>query len=121
VLDASAIVEFTRQSIHVGELLAELDDEGATAVLPVACLVEAVHAVADRGRLDLLVNHRADVIAADKPSDWQALAATYDSVGRPDAASAFLATLDHECMLLTRQPGLNAGLGNAHQIITIDD
>jgi hypothetical protein len=121
VLDASAIVEFTRQSIHVGELLAELVEEGAVAALPLACLVEAVHAVADRDRLDLLVDHSATVVTANDPEDWQALAATYDTVGRADAASAFLTTLDYECMLLTRQPGLYAGLGNADQVIPIDD
>jgi hypothetical protein len=121
VLDASAIVEFTRQSIHVGELLAEIDDEGAVAALPLACLVDAVHAVAERDRLDLLVEHRATVLMVDDPADWQALATTYDTVGRIDAASAFLAALDHECSLLTRQPGLYAGLGDGSLVVPIDE
>ncbi len=43
VLDATAGVEFTRASIHLGEVLSEVADEGAVAHLPLTCLVEAVH------------------------------------------------------------------------------
>ncbi|BCB76022.1 hypothetical protein GCM10022251_56020 [Phytohabitans flavus] len=121
VLDASAIIEFTRQSIHVGELLAEVADEGAVAALPVVCLVEAHHAVADTDRLDLLVNHRATALLADQPADWLALAATYDIVGRIDAASAVLAAIDHNCGVLTRQTGLYAGLDEGGLVIPIGE
>ena len=34
IFDTSAIVAFTRQSIHVGEVLAEVADEHAVAGLP---------------------------------------------------------------------------------------
>jgi hypothetical protein len=88
LLDASAIVAFTRGSIDVGEVVAEVDDEGAAVGLPTLCLVEAQHAVADAVRLDLLVSHRATVLVADDPEQWRALAAVYDIVGRIDAASA---------------------------------
>ncbi len=47
VLDASAIVAFTRESIHVGEVLAEIDDELGAAAMPLPCLVEAIHSVAE--------------------------------------------------------------------------
>jgi hypothetical protein len=121
VLDASAIVEFTRQSIHVGEVLAEVHEEDAVAALPVACLVAAHHAVADTDRLDLLVEHRATVLRADHPADWRALAATYDIVGRIDAASAVLAAIDHNCGVLTRQTGLYAGLDGGGLVIPIEE
>jgi hypothetical protein len=110
VFDTSAIIAFTRSSIHVGEVLAEVDDEDAAVALPLACLVEAVHAVTDVERLDLLVAHRATVILPDEPATWQALAITYDIVGRTDAASAALAAIDHDVDVLTRQIGLYAGL-----------
>ncbi len=119
VLDASAIVEFARESIHVGETLAEVDDEGGGAAVPVSCLVEAVHAVADIDRLNLLVAHRATVAMTDDPADWQVLAATYDITGRADAASAALTALDNGCAVLTRQPGLYAGLEAGGLIIPI--
>ncbi len=59
ILDASAIVAFTRGSIDVGETIAEINDEYAAAGLPVLCLVEANRLVADSDRLELLVNHPA--------------------------------------------------------------
>lgn len=60
VLDASAIVAFTRASIHVGEVIAEVAAEDAGVGLPVLRLVEAADAPADPDRmhmLDLLVSH----------------------------------------------------------------
>jgi hypothetical protein len=119
LLDASAIVAFTRSSIHVGEVIAEVDDEQAAVGLPLLCLVEATHAVADTDRLDLLVNHRATVILADEPADWRALAATYDIVGRIDAASAALAAVDLDVALLTAQPGLYGGMADGGPIIPV--
>ena len=40
LLDASAIIAFTRESIDVGEVIAEVDDENAAVGLPVLSLVE---------------------------------------------------------------------------------
>jgi hypothetical protein len=121
VLDASAIVEFARESIHVGETLAEVDDEGGAAAIPVSCLVEAVHAVANIDRLNLLIAHRATFAMTDDPADWQVLAATYDITGRADAAAAALTALDNGCAVLTRQPGLYAGLDVGGLVIPIDE
>jgi len=121
ILDASAIVAFTRASIHVGEVLAEVHDEDAVAALPVACLVEVVHAVADTDRLDLLVAHQAIVILPDDAASWQVLAATYDITGRYDAAAAGLAALDYDVAVLSRQPGLYAGLDAGGLVVSIED
>lgn len=118
ILDASAIVAYTRESIDVGEVIAEVaDEEGAAVGLPVMCLVEASRAVVDRDRLDLLVGHPASVVFSPDPDEWQALAATYDTVGRIDAASAVLAALDLGCSVLTGQPGLYAGIAGGGPII----
>jgi hypothetical protein len=119
VLDASAIVAFTRESIHVGEVMAEVADEDAIAGLPLLCLVEATRAVADSDRLDLLVNHRVAEVLVDDAARWRALAATYDIVGRLDAASAVLAAIDRGCPLLSGQPGLYGGLEDGGPIIPI--
>jgi len=119
LLDASAIVAFTRGSIDVGETIAEVNDEQAAAGLPILCLVEATRAVADTDRLDLLVAHPATAIITPHPDDWRALAATCETVGRLDAASAVLAAIDVDCLVLTGQPGLYAGLAGGGPIIAI--
>jgi hypothetical protein len=119
LLDASAIVAFTRGSIDVGETIAEVNDEHAAAGLPILCIVEATRAVADTDRLDLLVAHPATAVLVPRPGDWQALAATYETVGRLDAASAVLAAIDLDCLVLTGQPGLYGGLAGGGPIIPI--
>jgi hypothetical protein len=117
VLGTSAIVAFTRGSIDVGEVIAEVDDEDAAAGLPVLCMVEASSVVADGNRLELLVNHPATGVLAPDPGDWQALAAIYDTVGRLDAASAVLAAIDLGCLVLSGRLGLYAGLAGGGPVI----
>jgi hypothetical protein len=117
VLDSSAIVAFTRGSIDLGEVIAEVHDEDAAVGLPVLCLVEASSAVSDGNRLELLVNHPATGVLAPDPGDWQALAATYDTVGRLDAASAVLAAIGLGCQVLSGRPGLYAGLVGGGPVI----
>jgi hypothetical protein len=117
VLDTSAIVAFTRGSIDVGEVIAEIHDEDASVGLPVLCLVEASSAVADGDRLELLVNHPATQLLSPAPGDWQALAAIYDTVGRLEAASGVLAAIDLGCQVLSKRPGLYAGLVGGGPVI----
>jgi hypothetical protein len=119
LLDASAIVAFTRGSLDVGETIAEVNDEGAAAGLPILCLVEATRAVADTDRLDLLVAHSATAVITPQPEDWRALAVTCETVGRLDAATAVLAAIDLDCLVLTDQPGLYGGLAAGGPIIPI--
>jgi rRNA-processing protein FCF1 len=59
VLDTSAILEFARESLNVGEVIAEVDDEKAAFGLPALCLVEANRAAAEDGRIELLLSHPA--------------------------------------------------------------
>jgi hypothetical protein len=81
VLDASAIVAFTRESIHVGEVIAEVDDGLGAFGLPALCLVEAAPAIVDTDRLDVLVNHRASALLRLDAAKWPALAAMHEIVG----------------------------------------
>jgi hypothetical protein len=126
VLDTSAIAAFARGSIHVGEVLAEVADEDAVALLPLACLVEAVHgqrfASEEDARLDLLVGHPATEMLADDPQVWRSLAYTYDLVGSADAAAAALAAIDYGVSLLSRYPSRYAGLdGGGRLVLPLDE
>ena len=58
-LDTSAILAYTRGSIHVGEPMAEVDTDGGVVGLPALCLAEASWMVDDPDRLALLSDHRA--------------------------------------------------------------
>ncbi|MET8088183.1 hypothetical protein [Micromonospora sp. NPDC005194] len=117
VLDASAVLAFCRESIHVGEVIAEVADEDCVVGVPVMCLAEASRGAADADRLDLLVNHPAVEVLTVDPLSWRALAVVYDTVGRLDAASALLAAVDSGGYVLTGQPGLYAGLAGGGPII----
>ncbi|MFG2064487.1 hypothetical protein ACGFIK_24060 [Micromonospora sp. NPDC048871] len=120
ILDTSAIVAFARESIDVGEVIAEVADEpDAVFGLPVLCLAEAARIVADSTRLDLLTGLPAALILTPDPESWRALAITHDTVGRLDAASAVLAAIDLGCDVLTGQPGLYGGLAGGGPVIPI--
>jgi hypothetical protein len=120
ILDTSAIVAFTRGSLDVGEVIAEVHDEYAVVGPPMLCLVEASSAVAGSDRRDLLVNHPATAVLAPYPDDWQALAAVYNTVGRLDAASTVLAAIDLGCQVLSSPACTVRGAGGrrtGHRIL----
>jgi hypothetical protein len=121
LLDTSAVVAFTRdeKAIHVGEVIAEVADEGGAVGIPMLCLAAARWAVTDAVRLDVLVNHPDCVLLADDPHNWQPLAATYDIVGNWPAASVALMAVDLHVNILTAQPGLYAGLAGGDYVIDI--
>jgi hypothetical protein len=111
VLDTSAIIAYTRESINVGEVFTEVDEESAAFGLPVLCLVEASRTVADDVRFELLLTHPACEVLSVEADNWKALVATNWIVGRIDAASAALAAIDNGCYTLTGQPGQYDGVG----------
>jgi hypothetical protein len=45
----------------------------------------------------------------------------HDIVGRLDATSAAFTAFDNRCAVLTRQPGLYAGLADGGPVIPIED
>ena len=119
VLDASAIIAFTRGSIDVGETIAEVNDERGGVGLPVLCLVQAAQVVADRSLLDILIHHEASVLLDNLAEDWEVLTVLYDTVGRLDAASAVTAAYDLDALILTAQPRLYGGLQDGGPIIAV--
>ncbi|WP_433824807.1 hypothetical protein ACQP2E_21945 [Actinoplanes sp. CA-015351] len=104
MLDTSAVVAWTRGSLAVGELIAEIDDEHGAVVLPLPCLIEAAHltGLLEQVRLDALIAHRAVFLLSDDPQDWQALATLRGLVGTPGRASAAMLALDADVDVLTR-------------------
>jgi hypothetical protein len=121
VLDASAVVEFTRGSVHVGEPIAEVDDDDAAVGIPFLCLSDALPSVADLDRLQMLVTHPAVRVLSDEPWSWRAHAATRDVVGLASAASAALAAMNDGVPVLTKVPGLYAGLAGGSLTVDIPD
>lgn len=120
VLDTSAIVAFTWERLHVGEVIAEVADEGGAVGLPTLCLTEAVaHSVSDRDRLNLLVAHPACEVIEHEPLQWHGLAELYRAVGRLDAATAALIAATYRCHLLSAVPQLYAGLPGGGPIIPL--
>jgi hypothetical protein len=104
VLDSTAISSWVRESIAVGELLAEVNDEYGAVIVPLPCLVESAHATAmlNRPRLDLLLAHEATVLVGDDPAEWVALTELRTLTGRADCASAALIALDYQVDVMTR-------------------
>jgi hypothetical protein len=105
LLDASAVVAFTdRDSIAVGEVIAEVDDAGCAFGIPVGCLAVARGQVHDKALLDLLVNHRACRLVDSDPDDWEQLADAFGLVGSLDTAAAAVLATRFDVHILTREP-----------------
>ncbi len=118
ILDTSAIIGFCRSSVHVGEVLTEVNDETAAAGLPIVCLAEAGQRRESNDLLDLLVNHSATVVLGLDPAHWQLLAEGSSLVNRIDAASAVLAADVSKALIMTSQPSLYAGLAGGSPLVT---
>ncbi len=121
ILDTSAILEFTRGSVHVGEVLAELADGQAAAVLPVACLAEAVPAALEPERLAALVGHEATVLLDDEADQWEALGQMCALTGGFSAAAVALAAIDFQAWILTARPDLYGQVADGGMIVAIED
>lgn len=121
VLDASAAVEFSRGSIHVGEVLTMVAEEEAVAVLPLPCLVEAMQWAADKSLLEALVNHPLVAVAGGEPGQWRTLSTLRELVGGYGEAAAALVAIDAGASLLTRWPGLYATVDTGGMVIPIGD
>jgi hypothetical protein len=116
VFDTSAILAYTRGSVHVGEPLAELADEGCIAGLPVLCLVEASWLVDDLDRLGVLLQHPATTVLPT-PGDFAQLAAIQHVVGALDATSAMRLAIEADCYVLSARAGLYGGLPDGGPVI----
>ena len=123
VLDTSAVLGWCRGSIAVGELIAEIDDEGGAVILPLPCLVEAAHltGMLEQDRLNVLTTHRAVFLLSDDPDDWVALATLRGLVGAADRASAAMLALDTGVDVMTRDGSWYASVAGGTAVLTFDE
>jgi hypothetical protein len=118
VLDTSAILAFTRGSIHVGEPISEVANEGGLSALPTLCLAAAKWMVDDRDRMQVLADHPDTVVVPASP-DFFALGIVETWVGNLDASAAVLTAIDQEAFIMTARPGLYRGLIDDGPIVEI--
>jgi hypothetical protein len=123
VLDATAIAAWTRGSLAVGEILLELDEEHAAAIIPLSCLVEAAHATAmlERTLLDLLLNHQATFVVVDDADMWVELTELRALTERADRASAALIALDYEVDVMTRDARWYSQVAGGRFVLEFED
>jgi hypothetical protein len=96
ILDTSAVLAYAETSIHVGETIAEVVDEGGAFGVPAVCLAEASRLVADKlaDGVTLLVRHPSCVVLPTLAEDWTAPAAWTRVLGRIDLAAALVEATD---------------------------
>jgi hypothetical protein len=121
VLDASAMAAYAAGSEHVGEVLREIADEGATVALPVTALIEARVTVPDTATslLDVLAGLPYTVVLPLAVDSWQQTAAAVQLLGGLGrACAALLVAHGHAGYVMTRDPGV---YGEGIETIPIDE
>jgi hypothetical protein len=114
------VVAFCRgDAVGLGEVIAEITDEGAAFGLPVSCLAAGAAEVDGYGLLDLLVDHPSCVVLVDEPALWRDLAAALPFVDRFDVASAAVIAGRFAAYILTRRPGWYVKLPSVAPIIEV--
>ncbi|MFG3688498.1 hypothetical protein [Micromonospora sp. NPDC047740] len=110
ILDASAILSYSRGHVHVGELLVDIADEGAYLGLPTVALLEAYAQTSDRpaaARLGVLATlPGVAVLPLSAPDAAQAATTVRLTKGDLARAHAVWAALRHDAYLLTCEPHL---------------
>lgn len=107
VLDTTAVLAYAATSIHVGETIAEVVDEGGRFGIPTVCLAEASRLIDSKlsDGIGLLTRHPSCVILPALADDWTALAAWARVLGRVDFAAAFVEAIDRpDAYVLTASP-----------------
>jgi hypothetical protein len=126
VLDTSAVLAFVRQSVHVGEVLVEVDDNAAVAAIPLAylvdlaCLVGAARDAIDHGRLAFLAEHPSTVVVPAEVAGWQTLGVLCGLTGAFAPASAALTAMDAGCWVLTAHPNVYAAVAGGELAVPIE-
>jgi hypothetical protein len=109
VLDTTAILAYAGASIHVGETIAEVVDEGGQFGVPTICLAEASRLIPDKlaEGINLLVRHTQCVVLSALAEDWTALVAWTRIVGRVDLAAALIEATDRSaCWVISGEAEL---------------
>lgn len=106
VLDGTTIRAFAdgTGSLAVGEALTEVEEDSGLVALPPLCLAEAFADLDDPTLLELLVDHPTTVVLDLPAEGWRPLAAMLGTVPLIGSASAVLTAIDHDALLLTRDP-----------------
>lgn len=111
VLDTTAITTYAGGSLHVGETITQVIEEGRDARfgVPVLCLMSAYEVLAakhegDITMLALLDAHRHSELLPLPTRRWDTVAATAVLLGGIDRAAALAAAEGHDAMLLTAEP-----------------
>jgi hypothetical protein len=120
IYDTSAIVAFAHGSVHPGELLSVIAEEGGVVGLPASCLAEAEWIVRPSGMLDALLDHYATELITT-PQDWNAVGALQAITGLQDAARAVLYAIDLDCDVMSARPLLYSGIAGAAPVLPIPD
>lgn len=102
VLDTTAVLAYPGDD--VGELIAEITDEGNLFGLPVVCLAAARAQSRDPERVRLLAHHPHCEVLPLPAADWERLARLMRLLGRVDCASARVAARVHRAYLVTADP-----------------
>ncbi|GGM01406.1 MULTISPECIES: hypothetical protein [Micromonospora] len=111
VLDASAMLSYSRGHVHVGELLLDISEEGAYVGLPTVALLDAyAQTGADRltkARLKVLATLPGVAVLSLGAADAVEVANTVRLVkGDLARAHAVWTALDHDAYYLTSEPHL---------------
>lgn len=106
VLDTSAVLAYAATSIHVGETIAEVSDEGAQFGVSVLCLAEAARLLKDddASGVELLVQHPHCAVLPVPAEDWRYLAQLTKMLDRADLAVSLGEALDRNAFVLTGEP-----------------
>lgn len=102
VLDTSAILAYP--SVDVGELIAEVCDEGNLFGLPVVCLAAAAVQTVQAERVRLLAGHSHGETLPLLAADSDRLAAWWRLLGRVDCAAAMVAARANRAYVITADP-----------------
>jgi hypothetical protein len=103
ILDTSAVVAYTHQSINIGEPISEVHDEGGQVLIPVVCLLEATR-TADQHILGILVAHPAVTVEPLTGDQWPTLAHALSTLKRLDLTTALHAAYRVGGYVLTTEP-----------------
>ncbi len=122
VLDATAVAAYAAESIHVGEVLAEVGDEyrpsdpgdggtGPLVCVPVPAAIVAALYVADQDRIDILLGLPYVVGTPILAGGWRRAVTATQLLGSLDRACAALAVDSSRAgMILTAEPEVYGGL-----------
>jgi hypothetical protein len=107
VLDTTAVARLVRGAVSVGELLAEIDAEHGTPVVPLPCLIEAAPVTVAAGPwVSSLIDHPATSVVATDVDEWRRVAEVRSLVGAYEPAAGAWQALAYAVDDLTRTPEL---------------